>query len=367
MAHKLPSDFIQEGQVAEPDLNSLSTPPTKCVSARNEGQEGHVIDNLDQFAESVDRRVHASIARMTGGLSPAALAGAYLDWATHLAFSPGKQAQLAGKAVRKWSRLGQYAVSRALGLACDDCIEPLPQDKRFAGEEWRRFPYDLIHQAFLLQQQWWHTATTGIDGVTRQHENLVSFASRQLLDAVSPANFVPTNPGLARRTLEMGGQNLIGGLRNAIEDWQRHINRMPPLGTEKFVVGRDLAATPGQVIYRNRLIELIQYEPATKQVRPQPILIVPAWIMKYYVLDLSPGNSLVRYLTEQGFTVFMISWKNPTEEKSRPRYRGLSQTRDHGCARRHQHHTAGAESPRGRLLPWRYTSVHRGRGNGSRR
>jgi polyhydroxyalkanoate synthase len=216
--------------------------------------------------------------------------------------------------VRKWSRLGQYALSRALGLACENCIEPLPQDKRFAGEEWRQPPYDVIYQAFLLQQQWWHNATTGVDGVTRQHENLVSFGSRQWLDAVSPANFVPTNPVLARRTLETAGQNLADGLLNAIEDWQRYIGRMPPHGTETFVVGRDLAATPGQVIYRNRLIELIQYEPATKNVRPEPILIVPAWIMKYYVLDLSPKNSLVRYLTEQGFTVFMISWKNPTEE-----------------------------------------------------
>jgi polyhydroxyalkanoate synthase len=312
MAHRAAHDFTQEGALPALALSPAPSPPPECACVPT--REDDATDILDQMAESIDRRVHAGVARLTGGLSPAALAGAYFDWATHLLFSPGKQAQLAGKAVRKWSRLSQYALSRALGLACEHCIEPLPQDKRFENAEWQQHPYDLIYQSFLMQQQWWHNATTGVDGVTAQHENLVSFASRQWLDAVSPANFVATNPVLARRTLETGGQNLIAGLRNALEYWHRTVNRLPPLGAEAFKVGRDLAVTPGQVVYRNRLIELIQYAPVTKEVRPEPVLMVPAWIMKYYILDLSPQNSLVRYLTEKGFTVFMISWKNPTEE-----------------------------------------------------
>jgi polyhydroxyalkanoate synthase len=132
-----------------------------------------------------------------------------------------------------------------------------------------------------------------------------------LLDMVSPSNFLPTNPEVLQHTLRSGGANLLQGWQNFAQDWERTISGKKPLGAEKFVVGRDVAVTPGKVVYRNRLIELIQYTPATEKVRPEPILIVPAWIMKYYILDLSPHNSLVNYLTEQGFTVFMISWMNP--------------------------------------------------------
>jgi polyhydroxyalkanoate synthase len=116
------------------------------------------------------------------------------------------------------------------------------------------------------------------------------------------------------QTLKTDGENLVCGIHNLLEDAERQIRGGKPVGTESFQVGRDVAVTPGKVVYRNRLIELIQYSPSTHQVRPEPILIVPAWIMKYYILDLSPTNSLVRYLTEQGFTVFMISWHNPTAE-----------------------------------------------------
>jgi polyhydroxyalkanoate synthase subunit PhaC len=266
-------------------------------------------------AEAVDRSLHAMIARFTAGLSPAALAAAYFDWATHLAASPGKQVELAEKAVRKATRLFDFMCRCALQPgASERCIEPLPQDRRFDGELWQQCPFNLIYQGFLLNQQWWHVATTGIRGVSRHHEDVVEFASRQILDMFSPSNFLMTNPEVLHRTVQQGGANLAHGVHNLIDDWQRAVRGDRPKGAEEFVVGRNVAVTPGAVVYRNRLIELIRYAPATEKVRPEPVLIVPAWIMKYYILDLSPHNSLVKYLTDQGYTVFMVSWKNPTAE-----------------------------------------------------
>ncbi|WP_262030921.1 PHA/PHB synthase family protein [Microvirga sp. Mcv34] len=270
---------------------------------------------LHQLRDALDHTAHAGLAHLTAGLSPAAIIDAFMDWGVHLAISPGKQVELATKAARKWSRLTQFASRCAInGGTAEPCIQPLPQDHRFAEKEWSHWPYNLIQQSFLLQQQWWDNATTDVDGVTRQHQAVVEFAMRQVLDMVSPSNFIATNPVVQRRILQTGGQNLLQGLRNFVDDWERIIRSKPPAGTESFRPGRRVAVTPGEVIYRNALIELIQYSPTTDKVRPEPLLIVPAWIMKYYILDLSPENSLVRYLTDQGFTVFIISWKNPTAE-----------------------------------------------------
>jgi polyhydroxyalkanoate synthase subunit PhaC len=284
-------------------------------STRPAERDSYVVTAL---ADIMDRSLHAAVARFTVGLSPAALAHAYLDWATHLAFAPGKRFQLIDKSLRKTLRLANYAWQCALHGDKEHppspCIEPLPQDRRFDGEAWQNWPYNFVYQAFLLNQQWWHNATTGFRGVTKKHEEMVEFMSRQVLDMLAPSNFLLTNPEAVQQTMRKGGMNLVNGWRNLIEDWERTISGKKPVGAEDFVVGQNVAVTQGKVIYRNRLIEFIQYAPATKAVRPEPVLIVPAWIMKYYILDLSPHNSLVRYLTAQGFTVFMISWRNPGRE-----------------------------------------------------
>jgi polyhydroxyalkanoate synthase len=140
------------------------------------------------------------------------------------------------------------------------------------------------------------------------------FVAKQLLDIMSPSNFLATNPVIFKRTLEQGGMNLLQGWQNWLEDQGRLIANERPAGTERFQVGKDVAVTPGKVVFRNRLIEVLQYQPTTEQVQAEPILFVPAWIMKYYILDLSPHNSMVKYLVDQGHTVFMISWKNPQTE-----------------------------------------------------
>jgi polyhydroxyalkanoate synthase subunit PhaC len=263
---------------------------------------------------TIDRLLHAAMGRLTSGISPAALALAYADWALHFWGSPGKQQQLVEKAVRKAIRFAIYVACHAANAKSPPCIAPLAQDDRFTSAAWQQWPFNAIYQGFLLNQQWWYNATTGIGGVSPHHQNVVSFAARQLLDIVSPANFIATNPELLEVTLREGGRNLLSGTMNFLADWERTIGGKPPLDGDAFEPGRNVAVTPGEVVYRNRLMELIQYEPTTEQVHREPVLIVPAWIMKYYILDLSPENSLVKYLVDHGHTVFMISWHNPTAE-----------------------------------------------------
>ncbi len=232
---------------------------------------GHLMQELDALNRSgaaLDHDFHAMLAKLTGGLSPMSLYGAFADWRVHLSLSPGKQMQLMGEAVRKWMRFFDLAGTTVPGASGVTCIEPLPQDKRFTAPAWQTWPFSLVYQGFLLQQQWWHDATTGIAGVTKQHENVVNFTTRQMLDMVSPSNFIATNPVVQNRIAETGGANLMRGAMNLADDIKRQIRNLGPAGTEAFKPGRNVAITPGKVVYRNRLMELIQYAPQTETVRP---------------------------------------------------------------------------------------------------
>lgn len=280
-----------------------------------------VLDDADFDASSgpeafraVDRAVTGLRARVTGGLSMAAMGLAYWDWAMHLAAAPGKQAELALKAWRKMVRFTNYALATSIDRTVPPCISPLKGDNRFRAPAWQDWPYRLWYQGFLLNQQFWHNATHGVPGVSPHHEALVSFMARQVLDMTSPSNSPFTNPEVARRSRETLGLNYVNGLRNAVEDASRKLADRPPVGAENFVPGETVAVTPGEVIYRNHLIELIQYRAKTEGVEAEPVLVVPAWIMKYYILDLSPQNSLINYLVSKGHTVFCISWRNVTAE-----------------------------------------------------
>ncbi len=259
----------------------------------------------------LDQAFKSSLARLTSGITPAGIAKIWFDWAAHLALSPGKQMELIEKAGQQSIRLLQYAGEVGSSPNSESCIKPQVNDHRFDGEEWCQFPYNVIYQAFLLHQQWWHNATTDIDGLATESERAVSFITRQLVDSYAPCNFPWINPQIRKATLAQGGMNLMRGLQNLSTDWQNALTGKRPVGTEAFKIGHNIAVTPGKVVYHNHLIELIQYSPTTDEVYAEPILFVPAWIMKYYILDLSPHNSLVKYLIDKGHTVFMISWLNP--------------------------------------------------------
>jgi polyhydroxyalkanoate synthase len=194
------------------------------------------------------------------------------------------------------------------------CAVPQHDDKRFSKPAWAAQPFNAMAQAFLLQEQWWDEATRGVRGVSAHHEDVTHFTARQWLDTMSPSNFVATNPEVLRHTMAEGGLNLVNGHANWMRDAIAVLAHGKPRGVEAFRPGEGVALTPGQVVMRNRLVELIQYEPATPRVRRNPVLIVPSWIMKYYILDLTPDDSLVRWLVSRGHTVFTISWRNPGAE-----------------------------------------------------
>ncbi|GAB4256136.1 MAG: alpha/beta fold hydrolase [Deferrisomatales bacterium] len=274
--------------------------PTKSITAER--------------TEAVDRLIHAWIARFTLAQSPAALLLAYLDWLVHFTMSPGKQLELWENAVRKTVQFWVHALAHAGDPDAPRFVEPLPQDRRFDDPGWRQWPFSWVSQSFLLTEQWWHYATTGIRGVSRHHQDVVSFAARQVLDTLAPSNVPFLNPEVLRATAEQGGRNLVQGWANFAEDLSRAVLGQKPAGADAYRVGENIGVTPGKVIHRNRLMELIQYEPRTESVYAEPVLIVPAWIMKFYILDLSPHNSLVKYLVDQGYTMFLISWKNPGPE-----------------------------------------------------
>lgn len=265
---------------------------------------GQAADAAVTTTSALDPLLHACEARFTGSLSSESLTLAFLDWSLHLANAPGRRLELAHSAARQWARLASPG----------HWIEPPRGDHRFLDKAWTQPPFAFIAQGFLLAEEWWRDATTGPQGVSKSHSDVVSFAARQILDMFSPSNFPWTNPEVVKAAAAQCGLNFVRGYRHLVKDAQRMAHGQSMDGVGDFIVGSNVAVTPGKVVMRNELMELIQYEPATATVRSEPILIVPAWIMKYYILDLSPNHSFIRYLVSQGYTVFCISWRNPGPE-----------------------------------------------------
>ncbi len=264
--------------------------------------------------QDFDREFRAQLAQMTAGLAPTAFTTAWADWAMHLALAPAKRQALREQAFERAQDTWAYALKALAG----EPVSPAegldsPPDRRFGGQAWTQFPFNVYARAWQNSAALMNEAVRDVDGVTDYHTQLLEFAVRMLLDASSPSNYLAANPELLTLTQSEQGQNLARGIKHWVEDLNRTVQGAAPAGTEAFEVGKTVAVTPGKVVFRNDLIELIQYEPTTKTVHAEPVMIVPAWIMKYYILDLSPRNSLVKYLVDQGHTVFMVSWKNPDE------------------------------------------------------
>jgi polyhydroxyalkanoate synthase len=253
------------------------------------------------------RVLRAQLADVSGGLAPDVYVNAWWDWYLNLANEPPKQLQIMQDALAKMLDNWTFGLRAAAGQP----MPPAESDNRFGGDAWAQWPFNVYAHSYRNYVDWWQKACSNVPGVAPENERTLHFVARNALEAISPANYFATNPELLETTRAESGKNLVRGFRNWLEDVERTFAGKGPSGTEKFVVGRDVAATPGKVVMRNELVELIQYSPATATVFAEPILIIPAWIMKYYILDLSASNSLVKYLVSQGHTVFILSWKNP--------------------------------------------------------
>ena len=229
---------------------------------------------------------------------------------------PGRLAEAQGELVRGYFDLWQSAVRRALGEKADPVAEPERGDNRFKDPEWSQSPYfDYWKQVYLLTARWAESILEKTDGIDERTRMKAEFYLEQLLSALSPSNFPVTNPEILRETLATNGRNLVQGLAHLAEDMERSgdLFKIRQTDLDAFEVGRNLAVTPGKVVFQNDLLQLIQYTPTTETVYKTPLLIIPPWINKYYILDLTQQKSFIKFVVDQGFTVFVISWVNPDE------------------------------------------------------
>ena len=249
---------------------------------------------------------------------PLNIGGAFLEMAGKLISDPQKLVEANLSLWHDYMSLWQNTTRRILGEDAEPVAQPSPADKRFKDEAWKENEiFDFIKQSYLLSARWAQDVVRGVEGgMDENAARKVDFYTRQFIDAVAPSNFVLTNPEVLRATVESGGENLVKGLDHLLSDIERGGGQLAISMTDydAFKVGENIAVTPGKVIYRNSLMELIQYDPTTEQVHQRPVLIVPPWINKYYILDLKPKNSFVGWIRDQGHTVFVISWVNPGAE-----------------------------------------------------
>ncbi|MCR9254977.1 MAG: class I poly(R)-hydroxyalkanoic acid synthase [Alphaproteobacteria bacterium] len=283
---------------------------------------------MEKIAEQSQAVVSEFLARQTEEATSSALekpqfdplniGAAFLEMTTRLMSDPMRVAQAQMDLWSSYMQLWQATTARFLGAEeAEPFVKPEKGDRRFKDAAWQENAvFDYIKQSYLLTARWMHATATSVEGLDDKSKQKIDFYTRQFIDAMAPSNFVLTNPEVLRTTLESGGENLLKGLQNLLHDLEQGKGQLKIRMTDKdaFTVGGNIATTEGKVVFRNDLIELIQYTPKTEEVARRPLLIVPPWINKYYILDLRPENSFIKWAVEQGQTVFVISWVNPDEK-----------------------------------------------------
>jgi len=249
---------------------------------------------------------------------PLNVANAFAQMTAHLVQNPQKLWEMQAAFWQDYMQLWSNSVRRFWGVEGADrpVIEPSPGDRRFKDREWsENAAFDFIKQSYLLAARYIENAADEANGLDEKTKHKIEFYTKQFIDAMAPSNFALTNPEVVRATLESKGENLIKGLKNLLDDLERGKGRLQIKMTdyEAFEVGKNIAVTPGKVVYQNDLIQLLQYEPTTPTVAKRPLLIIPPWINKFYILDLRPSNSFIKWAASQGQTVLVVSWVNPDE------------------------------------------------------
>ena len=239
-----------------------------------------------------------------------------MDFTAKMMADPNRLVQAQVELWQQYMKLWQVTAQRMMGQTVEPVVEPARGDKRFNDPAWKdEVVFDYLKQSYLLTARWLQGTIKEVEGVDDKTAKKVDFYTRQFIDAVSPSNFALTNPQVVKATVESKGENLLKGLKNLLGDLERGKGTLAIRQTDMdaFKVGGNVATSPGKVVYQNDVMQLIQYAPSTEQVYEMPLLIVPPWINKFYILDLKPENSFIRWATEQGYTVFVISWVNPDE------------------------------------------------------
>ena len=287
-----------------------------------DGTENDMAEHLAAIAAQSQRMA----ARLLSGqgaagagssADPLNLSDAFMAMARSLAADPSPLIDAQMKWWDGYLRLWQQGAQRLQGEAPPEpVVEPAPDDRRFRDPAWtENWAFDRLKQSYLLTAACVQSAVGGIQGLEERDAAKLAFYSRQFVDALAPTNFLATNPAALRETVETKGENLLRGFRNVLDDLERNDGQFAPRMSDEghFTLGETVATTPGTVVFQNDLMQLIQYAPGTETVYRRPLLIVPPWINKYYVLDLRPKNSFVRWAVSKGYTVFLISWVNPDE------------------------------------------------------